>query len=463
MLLCIETRTGHKETPTTLQNLNAILFSDPLCDHASWWYRPIFVAMLGIPLALGAAYKSFSGGQSGSSNFSEDLHFGMTGPPSTQHIGYGLSLFVNATLPWFSDPGFQRTYGFNTFVMDENTTAMLDGPLPSDVLTIQSGLGSGDSMEITATVNATICALNDTLLYDREWLNGTYYEDISGQGENTVAFEAFVYNSSFQLGIMTPDAETYSTFWMSWWNILENESFGSEVRQYSLRRQPMRAQWTMTANSISLTNASMTEGIEDPAGADEHLVNNWLAIGQLFSSSITEYDYKFRKYGLSRSVNNTKYDTYIKTDATLVASVLWARITALNGPEVSGPSDPGSKGYVSETTLQRTSTTLKRDWRLYVLLSVLPVVTLVAMFIRLVCFRRSPVSQGFGLVSLLAATDPEHLAMLQGAGLSGRLHEKMPMQFRFVALEDNNAKVGISVQLGSEGNNLGLSRQTEYW
>jgi hypothetical protein len=124
---------------STLQSLDAILRSDPTVTLADWRIRLLLALMLGLGPTLSVAYKALGGGQSYSVRHDATAQLGMTGPPGTQNLGFGLSLFINATLPWFKDPGFpDRVYGFNMHVANENVTAMLDGPMPSYVNGIQT-------------------------------------------------------------------------------------------------------------------------------------------------------------------------------------------------------------------------------------------------------------------------------------------------------------------------------------
>ncbi|KAH7124301.1 hypothetical protein EDB81DRAFT_765692 [Dactylonectria macrodidyma] len=132
LLLCIKTSRGATvQRPTILQNLNAILFCNPITEGSDWHYRLI------------------------------------------------LLLF---------DPGFNRTYGFNMFVQNSNTTVMLDGPIVKDVQNIQGTLRAGDFKDITATVNATICSLNTTLMYTRDELDASFTIQVNAGGVDVNAY-----------------------------------------------------------------------------------------------------------------------------------------------------------------------------------------------------------------------------------------------------------------------------------
>lgn len=85
-----------------------------------------------------------------------------------------VSLFINATAPEFQDPGFDRAYGFNMYVVTENRTAMLDSPLPELVTRLQSSIGLGESTSLTAEVSAVVCDLVYCTTQKPEWLDNAF-------------------------------------------------------------------------------------------------------------------------------------------------------------------------------------------------------------------------------------------------------------------------------------------------
>ena len=94
---------------STLQSIDAVLRSDPLTSQANLRIRLLLITMLALGPALSAAYKSL-GGESQYSQSNLVGHFGLSSPFGKSDIGYGLSQFVNATLPWFTNPGFLTVY-----------------------------------------------------------------------------------------------------------------------------------------------------------------------------------------------------------------------------------------------------------------------------------------------------------------------------------------------------------------
>ena len=478
-LLSIEARHRCPMNGTsTLQNLDAILALSPLGSHVDIWYRAAMAAMLLLPLALSAGYKIFQGGYSSSSATVSQAYFGITGPPGTQNIGYGVSLFVNATLSWFDDTGFDRVYGFNMYVASVNTTAMLDGPMPSFVSARQKGLRSGQSLSLTAEVTATVCNLSFSLDRSRADLDHTFGDAVGNNSYNS-AFDQFVYTANQFLGLMTSTSWDFSTVWMSWWQVSQQQTFGSQVRQYNLTRQRMIGTWDITANSVSLQNATFLHSITK----NQTILNdNLLGAGDLYISALTEYDYLFRGLivGYWTKRNNSKYSEFVKTDSTLVAAMIWSRITSLDGPEGWGldTSDPKPINhnlyyYVTNATEQFTRITLERStWALFLILATNPLLLLFSLVVSAAMYYDSPIGEGFGLSSILSAADPATLGLLEGAGLSGQLKKGVDVRFNVIAkhrerkVEESdylNEPKGIKIVFGADDERNDRVRMSEVY
>ncbi|KAF8850440.1 hypothetical protein BDZ45DRAFT_194104 [Acephala macrosclerotiorum] len=420
VLIALEVRTGH----STLQNLEAILSSNLFSQGTQLRYKVALSLLLATPLALSVGYKSFVGGSSSTKKFLISGRCGWTGPPGTQDLGFGLSLFVNVTLPWFEDPGYDRAYGFNMYTMSENTTAILDGPLPDYVSNLQSKLSNDQSMSITTEVNATVADLYNGLSRSRDNLSSTFETDINTPF--SAAGQQWIGTPQYWVGLLGYSTYDISTMWMSWWDVnipynkTSNQTFGSQAREYKISRQAFNGTWTITQDSISLQN------VEAPAqpvmGSQSVLKHNILAIPALYTQALPEYDYLFRKLR-DTYANNTKYTNFVKTDSSLVAAMVWSRITALGGPE-TGNNDTDA-AYVSWGTAQITGTTLRKHWALVLILAVNPVLVLISLAARAFVLYNTPIGEGFGLVSVLAGADTSTLAILRGAGLSGKLAKEV--------------------------------------
>ena len=152
---------------STSQDLDAFLRNDFMARNVSNRSRATIVSYPLLALALSASYKSFSNGTSTATLNSIPGSIGLTASPGNQRIGSGISLLVEAYLPFWTDLDVNRTYGFNMFIASNTTTAILDAPLPSYLGDLTPGLAVGDSLLISAIVNATISEIIELPESDR--------------------------------------------------------------------------------------------------------------------------------------------------------------------------------------------------------------------------------------------------------------------------------------------------------
>ena len=126
--------------------------------------------------------------------------FGMFTAPGLQPLGThtGASFLFNATSPVIQAsrvnlhslnasvgynpgddpplPAFPHAFGFNTLMVDQNEVAMLDVPPPLGVLSVQSKLKPGESLNISSTVLATVVEYNATVeAHRREPVNSSWW------------------------------------------------------------------------------------------------------------------------------------------------------------------------------------------------------------------------------------------------------------------------------------------------
>lgn len=172
MTLHLEARFG----PSTLHNYAGILRNQLFTTaRLSNYWRAALAVVLGLPLGLSVAYKTFIGGESSkvvnvksyTGNFSE---YGMFAPPGLQLLGEktGVSLFSNATLPFAvatslqeidSEPALSKraqAFGFNILLLNNEGAAVLDIPHPRYITAVQELLTNEESWNNSATVLATV-------------------------------------------------------------------------------------------------------------------------------------------------------------------------------------------------------------------------------------------------------------------------------------------------------------------
>lgn len=419
LLVLCEARHGH----SILQNFDAILRFDTLASGITYSVRSALLVLFALPLVVSAAYKLFVGGVVTKDIGSRDGLFGISGPPGTQRLGNGLSLMVNATLPFVVEPSISKTYGFNMYVVSNDTTAMLDGPLPS-VSELRSNLSETQSIEMSALVNATVCSRNDPSVEQRT--------DASfGNSANSVP----LYPGTFSL---LTDPNNHSAIYVSTYgrDNNANETFGSRALGFSIERRRCNGTWRVTISSVVLLAASCRE---EPYGPQHIITNNFVALDQntpqLAEFITTPYNY------------SQQNPTHINFAITVVGAMMWSRVTSLNGPELlNAPRMPPSAPqltadqalyYYSPLIYPTISAiALRQSWALYLVILVHPILTLVAMVWK-TCLFRTPVGEGFGLIAMLAGLSSRSFGILRGATFSGKL--KRPIKVRIDVQEPRGA------------------------
>jgi len=157
--------------------------------------------------------------------------------------------------------------------------------------------------------------------------------------------------------------------------------------------------------------------------------------------------------------------------------VFQATIAALEGfvtVQISGPrwntknnttlgldKDHYNETYMQMQTITRDVPTLRADWGLYFILALQPVVTVLALLAVLLLFP-TPISRGFGLVSLLEGVDKDSLDILKGAGFSGELKDPVGVGIK-VSRSDAEARGNtISYFMDGSGSKGGIRRGEIY-
>ena len=423
---------------STLQSFDAILRSDPLTSRADWRVRAVLIIMLAIGPALSVAYKALGGGETRFTHHSAYAHFGLTGPPGTQNIGYGISQFVNATLPWFKDSGFDRVYGFNLHVATENMSAMLDGPMPDYVASLQEFMAPSPSKIVTATVPAIVCEIAPNLDHDVAYyqnLTRVFPYDTTGPSYA----DTWVTTNKMHVSMLLPVEHDNTNIITGDYSTLLNETFGDHLECYTLSRQNYKGSWRVTQTSVELIAATPSyEKIDDGC----LLTNNWVALADLFTRMFAEFDYRFRPSG------EAEIRQKIKTDSTLLAGMLWARLAAVAPVTEYGsaqnplcyPDKPLPKIQYNTNVVEETAAqTIKPSIGTIVVLVLYPVILFGSLLFRTTWWPLSPIGEGFGLISLLASVESGSLALLRGASFSGKLERPVFIGFQ-VGTNPNTAR-----------------------
>ncbi|KAH8811240.1 hypothetical protein F5884DRAFT_781573 [Xylogone sp. PMI_703] len=444
---------------STLQNFDALLRDDILTANASMFVRALLVLLFLLPLGLSAGYKRFVGGVSTINVISPGATFGLVGPPGFQAIGLGTSLITNLYVPFWNNASFPRTYGNNLFVASNTTAAILDGPFPADISSIQSTLQDDEIVHLTTTVNATVTEDIPISAVDRA--NLTWWESTLDlfPGPDIESDDLLYYHhAAIVLGTGDSGDNQTLAFVSIWTTSINNQTFTSEARQVVTTRRLCSGTWSISRTNVTLTSATvLQDAAEAQASVDQNIIdNNQMQLVPLFGKLVDEYDWtRFQDSNSTQAMLRSQ----VNTVPALVCAIIWARVVSqcglLDGDNNDGQWDAINHYYKDDTMINTTRqrATLQRQPLLLVILLIHPVVTTVAACLKML-YRHMPVSDGFGIVSLLAAASPESLGILEGAGLTGHLTRRLYVRFSHdaTAMEDRNEMVEkVQVVVGEKG------------
>lgn len=457
---------------SSLQNLEAILQMDCSTSGASVRLRVIILMLYALPLALSVGYKSFTGGSTTTTIPSRSMEFGMTPPPGTNNTGYGLSLFSTTLLPFWSAPSFQTAYGYSLWSESATTVAILDSPLEQNLRDFQDSLRSDESAIIEATVsavqtdmvmewnNSTKEALNQTQLLDyfgygpgNASLFATNGDLIKDYFSNCTAKTYYLYSGCRSVGLAYGPVDGNGTntrnntfFATSRSEVPSNESartFLESAQGFSVTLRRYRGTWNVTRDVTSLVDARLLPDgpLEDSSYSFSEVYNTVFQDTyyrfETYITMLVEFDwmYPWARFDLITCDKSgpDEHKSIITTDAAFVAAMVWSRVATKWGPTSGQYGNLSAEGltkgntkYSANIDVKIRTQTLKQCWPLAAVILIMPTLTtLVVMVQWLPLLRGSPVSSGFGLISLLAAVDTRSLDILRGAGYSGKLSRKV--------------------------------------
>lgn len=458
LFLLLEARFGS----STLQNYDAILRNQPLRSQLSIIWRLVLALTLALPIALSAAYKSFTGGQSvmdvnAATYITNASHYGMFAPPGLQSLGEktGIGLFSNATLPFAvatapqngSDPPLPpstRAYGFNVLSLNNESTAMLDIPQPNYISGVQALLASGESWNITATVRATVATYNHSKTTNRNEYESFLTQFCKDGQESSGAYTHMSMMNKKAVALL--DSASLGDQSLQYIALTEDpginyevscRNFSQDAHLYDLNRQLCEGTWSITRGGIELVDGSCNRTILSTEN-QLPITFNTLFLGVWYMSSLVELLGPF-----ATARNSSVWESPYM--ATAMAAMLWSRITVLNSAQNLVDADPLP---LRKTAMYKDADqftfedigllypvndhvvyirpTLRTSFWLYTVLALQPLLTFVMLGLITVFFS-TPLDKGFGLISILSGIDTRSLDRLTGASLSGQLAENVKL------------------------------------
>lgn len=447
LFVLLEARFGS----SSLQNYDGILKWAPWTSQLSFLWRFCIMVLLLLPLGLSVLYKRFTGGVG---ILQSNITSGLYAPaalPGLQNVGF-LGVMVNATLPFIgatSDdtplPTFTdgaKAYGFNILLLSNSSAAALDTPLSNQISDIQRELNLDDVSILTANVRATVVSHNSTAENHRNdtsfWQKYFPAEGDDGHLDYLQLLPLFweyyyVIRAKSTPGANEPFQWDHSWIFVAISNFstpISRLAFQQKALGFDIKRHSCQGTWRITRSSIDLLSGSC---LDQPLAYEFQYYKNSFMTSSFDSLSMqAQYLQRFAK-----DASHWALPTHVVTLASIFeSSVAEARGFVHLQPE--GPlwniwnlsldvEFPYNETYlVSNTSLHRQVPTLKADAWFYVILWVQPVMTIIA-FLATMFLYETPISRGFGLVSILAGVERDSLDVLVGATLSGELENSVKL------------------------------------
>jgi hypothetical protein len=391
-------------------------------------------ASLAFPLLLSVGYKSFVGGKVTTEVNASGGQYGLTGPIGFANFASGASLMVNATIPFMFTkvtelPSKPQPFGFNMLLLTDDTirVAMLDGPSPSYVKSIRAELRGQQSFTVSANVFGLAWHLDQEA--DKQRNNDTWWNQRFDSSDDEAPQNISLYEEKKWLSTLWPQGQVDEFFVLltphvgssrELRNIKPSKArFQKEALEFTSQRLKCTGKWKITANSVNLIegNCAGSFAEEFPHGCETlHLNDARYLLSDFVSDLLTD---------------NLDEAAQIRFTA-VVSALLWSRLVAFCGigSSVNDLKDGEREQfeYHRPDKALKTVTVLKRSPLLAIVLLAQPVVGLVLLIVR-IAFCSSPVSGGFGLISVLAGHMFDERDILGGAGLSGDVKERIELAF----------------------------------
>ena len=447
LFILLEARFGS----SSLQNYDGILKWAPWTNQLRFLWRFCIMILLILPLSLSILYKRFTGGVGIlQSNITSGL-YAPTGPPGLQNIGF-LGVMANATIPFIgatSDdtplPTFTdgaTAYGFNILLLSNSSAAALDSPISSQVSDIQRELNLDDVAILTANVRATVVSYNSTAESHRndESFWQKYFPLDGDDGHlDMVQLIPMLWEYFYVVRAKNTPGGNDPWQWDHSWIFVATLTFSTPIDRlvfqqkalgFDIKRHACQGTWMITRSSIDLLSGNC---------ADQPLAYEFQYFQNSFMTAAIDSLYMQGQYlgRFAKDASHWALPTHVVTIASLfessVASAGGFVHLQPDGPlwniwNLSSDSEfPYNETYlVANTSLHRQVPTLRADAWFYVILWVQPVMTIIA-FLATMFLYETPISRGFGLVSILAGVERDSLDVLAGATLSGELEKPVKL------------------------------------
>lgn len=390
----------------------------------------VVLALTMLSLLLAFLYKQFAFGSTMHKIPSITGQFGIIPPPNLDNInGNGITLAVNSMTPFWQKrqhtPLNNKTFGENMLFLDESSTAMLDTPMLRTFDRLRSLLsqdfGRNQSLRLSADVNATVATIVDMSTQERsDFAKAFDMAECKVSNFYRCAITDRVFHAGMVFGGVSDKFAPAASPTINYAGIWEpaKQNFSDVVRKVKLTRQEAYGVWRIYQNSVELESAHLKEA--GVGTVNQSILSAAPRNLHLLAQLLQEYNYVRYDFGLT--------DPF----ASLMASITWSRLATLHiedrdRHQLSWAHAKYNK-HAGTYTLQLEGRTVSRSYLLALIFVVNPIVVIAATVIKS-CLYKTPISDGFGIISLLSCASEDGLKLLGGAGYSGELSRKVWIWF----------------------------------
>ena len=306
-------------------------------------------------------------------------------------------------------------------------------------------------------MNATICTLYSTR-YSPERADPDYWLSFNQSGLQAPTIVTYGTGLNFAASNRNND---YSFIFLSLWNTSKGETFESEAVGFNLFRGQCNATW-----QINQEGTTTLQSVSDCTSASQYShpcmeeIPNGFNATHLNSTDALQTPLTCNQEGVSHIAVWPLYDLLWLQPVSpvwvaAVASMAWAELSYTNGP--ASPNEAAKipmLKYQAPVRMTEMIRTLHRDrWSLYLVLAIQPMLLLTSFLGRRALYS-APVSNGFGLIALLAGVSRDSLDVLRGAAFSGRLTKPVRIRISTNDQDDGwlrNREANIEYELASQG------------
>ncbi len=487
--IALEARWGRSR----LQAYDAILRNNVTRPETAVEWRAVLALFICLPVALSVAYKQFIGGEASieipPNKLPSDRKYGFFPPTNTSALFFNSFanapyLLTNATYDFFeksaNDDAFPFAsiargdpipYGYNLLLLGNDSAAALDLPSLSYLSEIRSPMSGDEGWTMSASVYGLVTQLNKTvesLRDDDDFWNATVIENrgFNGltsfglfRGSTSLGIIPYLMDHSGTLSCFLGMYYPSQTFWSAYYQDPHDPdilAFRNATLMFTTRRVKCSGSWRVTRDSIQLLTGACPSN-DDNVGSP--------IFSQQWASQFSPFPLDALPI-LVHSLNafpDTRADSPWKVPSytMAVAAMYWARgafmLLAMQDTLNSTITSPDIIYPPMQESVTSTRAALDPAPLLYFVLAIQPFITVVAALLNILLYS-TPVSKDFGLVSILSGVDLQTVALLKGAGFSGRLKQNVTLRISVAA---GQLKYALSASEKGGGGGR-LERKTVY-